>query len=324
MPALGEKKKGRDLGYKSHDSFVFDACPSCGGTRWVQQSKTGRLCRHCGMLSDRKKELIPQIIYLYREEKESQSRIAKKIGLSQAKISYHLYRLGVEKRSIKEQARIDVQKGKWKDKRKYKVNDNFFERLNKNSAYVFGFCYADGTWKNRNSLTIGSINREHLEKIAFVMSTNAKAGFRSKENIYLLKVTSPKITRDLSNLSLNLEKVVKGRFFIPFLRGYFDGDGSIYLNRTNLVIGFCSKDIFPLELIRDKLSTLGIKGSLRSRNMGSRILHNLRYNGKYAEGLATLFYGDSKPFLCLDRKYSKWELYQVMKNQKSACQLPLL
>jgi len=50
MPELGEIKRGRDIGYKGRDSYIWTACVDCGKERWSQKRHsrpTVLICRSC-------------------------------------------------------------------------------------------------------------------------------------------------------------------------------------------------------------------------------------------------------------------------------------
>lgn len=53
MPAIGEIKYGRDIGYKSSMKFVWSACDTCGKQRWVMmvrgKAETSK-CNSCSKL----------------------------------------------------------------------------------------------------------------------------------------------------------------------------------------------------------------------------------------------------------------------------------
>ncbi len=51
MPQVGEIKNGREIGYKSDNGYIWQACADCGKERWVQLRRGQRLsskrCREC-------------------------------------------------------------------------------------------------------------------------------------------------------------------------------------------------------------------------------------------------------------------------------------
>lgn len=52
MPAVGETSHARKVGFKSHGTVIWCACPGCGAERWLFRNKTffpTRLCKHCSV-----------------------------------------------------------------------------------------------------------------------------------------------------------------------------------------------------------------------------------------------------------------------------------
>jgi hypothetical protein len=135
------------------------------------------------------------------------------------------------------------------NKRTYSTNDSFFENLNEKSAYWLGFLYADGyIMKTENCvrITLSSKDKVHLEK--FKKDTDSKSPVLFHMNRYSEKyplkekarvsITSKKMKEDLIKLGCTTEKTLTCTFptlredlISHFIRGYFDGDGCVYLVR---------------------------------------------------------------------------------------------
>lgn len=131
--------------------------------------------------------------------------------------------------------------------RKYFFNFNFFEKIdNELSAYWLGFMYADGCVLQQNKygeqefkIQINERDLELLEKFKEdIQSTYPIRYDRSKENPMVIQsLRSQKTVDDLKKLgcvekkSLILtfptEDQVPKEFIYHFIRGYFDGDGSV-------------------------------------------------------------------------------------------------
>jgi len=108
-------------------------------------------------------------------------------------------------------------------------------------AYVLGFWYADGNMKHQKSYRVGfsSIDLEHLQLIKKSLGSTSPIvryhlhGILRKS--YNLWVHSKKLFYDLGTLGgvRNKSKVLKfpsipEKFLKDFIRGYFDGDGSVH------------------------------------------------------------------------------------------------
>ena len=138
-------------------------------------------------------------------------------------------------------------------KRKYNCNDNFFSEDNELSFYVAGFIAADGCVQvNKGCSKVSAIDiklskndQEHLENINNVLGSNRP--IKNYENKWsgasLLRITSDKMCQDLSekfNIVPNKSKtyifpnLVKQHELVNhFMRGYFDGDGSFYIQKQS-------------------------------------------------------------------------------------------
>lgn len=130
---------------------------------------------------------------------------------------------------------------------KYITNENFFDIIDtEEKAYFLGLMYADGNNYVRGlhsyevSIKLQAQDKIILEKFRDLISPNSEvkiAPDNSAPNIYYrLKINSKKISKQLSNMgcvpnkSLILEfpQFIKDNLISHFMRGYSDGDGSIY------------------------------------------------------------------------------------------------
>lgn len=137
-------------------------------------------------------------------------------------------------------------------------DNTIFEKIdNEQKAYWLGFLEADGCVHSgegdyRIELGLAEQDYHHLEKYRDFIGKNNKISHRYGTNSYRFNFRDKKIHGDLIKLgctpkkSLTLqfptEEQVPDEWLIPFLRGYFDGDGSFwYENRFGLNI-LSSKD----------------------------------------------------------------------------------
>ena len=129
-------------------------------------------------------------------------------------------------------------------KRKFELNEDFFDQIdNANKAYVLGFWYADGCI-NSNTFDIVQ-KKEDAYLLLKIKNYMAYAGplrevkNKNCDNIYCrLTIGSKKIVNDLKKLGATQRKSIvakypqiKDEYFIHFVRGYFDGDGSIFYEK---------------------------------------------------------------------------------------------
>lgn len=149
-----------------------------------------------------------------------------------------------------------IQPRSHRDSRKtYDYDESYFSTIDTpDKAYWLGFVYADGfITKHANGSPVFGITLaedEPLEKIKKAMKSNKRIGVYKKTNGYSDKSIEYKLAFCSNQLVSDLEKwgCVENKTFklkfpdflnedlIPhFIRGYFDGDGSVYLHaqKTN-------------------------------------------------------------------------------------------
>lgn len=122
---------------------------------------------------------------------------------------------------------------------KYFYNEDYFDIWSHDMAYIIGFISADGhIRKNTADLEIG-LNPIDIDILKFIInkvSINGEIRYRDKECVRII-VRSQKIIDSLAkyNITNNKTHNLKIDFNIPdefwgdYLRGFFDGDGSVYL-----------------------------------------------------------------------------------------------
>lgn len=134
-------------------------------------------------------------------------------------------------------------------KRQCTLNEDYFQELDsKDKAYFLGFIYADGFITKRSQgqnilgLTLAEI--EPIDKFKKYIQTDKKVGYYKKTNgysdksyEYKLALISDKLVSDIEKLGVIERKTLTLTFpeiredlISHFIRGYFDGDGSVFLH----------------------------------------------------------------------------------------------
>jgi len=171
---------------------------------------------------------------------------------------------------------------------KYYYNEKFFEIINsEEKAYWLGFLYADGyiqEIRRRNKikamqLSIGLAKKDesHLYKFLHSIDSNVlvsdkKVKIKNKEYLSsIIKVSNTKMCRDLIKLgcaprkSLTLkfptQNQVPFEYINHFIRGYFDGDGSISYSNKQIVLNFVSGSSKFLLEISSIFNSIGCKNA---------------------------------------------------------------
>jgi intein-encoded DNA endonuclease-like protein len=251
----------------------------------------------------------------------TQPKIAKIVGLSQAQISRIL---------SKNKIKIRPNRGNLK----YQINDKYFDKINSiEKAYFLGLLYADGTNKQCKAFSITLIEKDKhiLDKFAkalykdkyHIRTTKSKS--ISQNNFCCLYVSNKKLSKQLNNLGCVPNKSVKGLFFpkenilpkrfIPyFIRGYFDGDGSVFVKKRDDKLGVsfvgCEKFIDSLRkyLITNNIRTGNICGT------SSAITKEIKIDSKDSIFNFYNFIYKNSNDLFLIRKKDKFDAYYKRRN----------
>lgn len=218
----------------------------------------------------------------------------------------------------------------------YHCNDDYFSSIDsEDGAYFLGLLYADGCVHDSQPRFLISLQEEDKyilelfkEKINYTGYLYLKP-YEIYKNQYSLEITSKKIKEDLINLgcipkkSLILqfpnEMQVNKEFLHHFIRGYFDGDGSVgitdrlikgkkykeqfiqFIGSNNFIDGLCEQLNF--------LNTFNIISTNNGNNKQISIKSKLDFI-KFYEFL----YKDATIYL--ERKHNKFkEILQYLENK---------
>lgn len=241
----------------------------------------------------------------------SYKEMAEKLGRTKAAVDLKVNRLGLKKS-------------------KYVYNEKFFETIDtEEKAYWLGFMYADGyvcASKYRGnissyevSIELSSVDKNHL--IKFVKSINGNIGVTefvkyagtppAYHNMCSVRIYSKKMFNDLNNVGVVQNKtfIIKFPTFLEenlkrhFIRGYFDGNGSVYENKQ----ARCARCNFTtaskefIEYISKYLIESGIKCYITHYHNIYQCIISGMYN---VDVFRNFLYKDSTVFL--DRKFERF------------------
>jgi len=171
--------------------------------------------------------------------------------------------------------------------KRYNIDDNYFKCIDsKDKAYFLGLIYADGSMhykKAEMKLPLQESDKHILDTFSKYIKSNKPLRFKKAKqdrwaNMYSFIIENRKICADLNNLNvlpkkedfLNLpnEDIVPKKYLSHFVRGFFDGDGSVYILKKDNYPGFAfagtKEMIYALnELLFDTLQ-------LKKRNVYKR------------------------------------------------------
>lgn len=211
-------------------------------------------------------------------------------------------------------------------RRKFNVNDDYFENIDTpEKAYWLGFLYADG-WlvsnEDKIGITLCKEDKCHLESFKKAIDSESPiktykqgSGYANGEDYIRILITSKKMKKDLIRHGVLAQKTNILKFpsldknlYNHFIRGYFDGDGSLTYGGT-LVNGkrvFNIKFVGTKELLESIQNILGLNLKLGQRHP-ERDINNYDFtiNGNVqVKRIMDYLYNNST--IHLERKYKKY------------------
>lgn len=184
-------------------------------------------------------EEVKQIISNYTQEHMSMANVGKQFAVSKTVI-----------RRVLTENNIPI-KG---TNHKYYADYNKFQVIDSaEKAYWLGFLAADGCVYDRGQnasviINIHQQDKEHIEKFATFIETNARivehiqtGGYSNNTPMVKISLNSIKLVQDLvdkgvcprKSLVLKPPKIDE-KFWLPYILGYFDGDGSIFATQQGI------------------------------------------------------------------------------------------
>lgn len=204
------------------------------------------------------------------------------------------------------------------------TNHSLFKNIDsEEKAYWLGFLFADGnvhSTTNQISIGLKISDYNHLEKFKKFIGANNKISINKKTKSCRYQFFSKEMKKDLINLGCIPKKSLVLKFpdeyVIPFIRGYFDGDGCLSYNRKSKSKD-CDLVIPRISILGTTDILLGIKdnfnfnsGSIRKANpKGSDLCKEMGYYGINAVDFLKIIYNNSNIYL--ERKYLRYKLFEI-------------
>lgn len=220
---------------------------------------------------------------------------------------------------------------------KYKVNEKFFSKITNESAYILGYLYADGSLEDATYLRGKYIRVSSIDKeLILIVKNSLKSEHRivtlpatmTRQARYFLRIGNHVLYNELFKIGLRPNKSLSMIFpalskqkLKHFIRGYFDGDGSVLIEYKNshprrLRTVFTSGSKPFLEQLDYILQTeLRI---MKPHLYESRRSYQLAYSTKDSLKLYKYMYFNSSG-LYLKRKYDVFQLF--LKTRKMSGKL---
>ena len=204
------------------------------------------------------------------------------------------------------------------NKQNFPRDENFFQDINTaEKAYWLGFLYADGcVHTNTNTISISLKDIEHLEKFRSAIKAKNKIvsssdnRFQKPTTTHQFAIKDKKMKQDLirhgcvpqKTLKINKIPNIPRDYVSHFIRGYFDGDGSLhFLNGTkNFRISFLGNKEFLIDVQKELQTNVSI-----SHGTGKAMYFQIA-GRKQVPKILDYIYKDSTEETRLDRKYKKY------------------
>lgn len=261
-------------------------------------------------------KVIDKIIYDYTVNRYGLIKTGKQNGVGERIVRRVLLENKIHIRSQSEAAIIaNIQR------RQFNLNDNYFSSENERMAYLLGFLASDGTVDKKNNrikISLSSVDKDFLIAIkkelgyeGDILDYQTSNGFGVSE----LTFTSQQIKKDLAkyNIVPNKtftytfpEKLTK-KYWIDFIRGYFDGDGSVSTTGPHAIRWqICAANKQVLEKIIDFFyEEYGIEKVSILVQMREHPLYYFQYSTTATKKIFSILYKENS--LKLPRKYFKFK-----------------
>ena len=210
---------------------------------------------------------------------------------------------------------------------KLPIRSDIFDNIDSDQkAYWLGFLWADGHLKpdsNVIRLELGEKDYAHLQSFAlFIGLPLENIRYRADRNTRWLTFSDKKLADTLRRYEFkteNFDLYIPKEYILSFIRGFFDGDGSVYSQgKTSFCTSFIGlKPI--LEKIRMHLP--GVYKKLRSVSSSTQMYRLETYGIKSSIEICKCLYETSCSTIHLLRKYNKCQYYLKLHEGTSTTKL---
>lgn len=220
---------------------------------------------------------------------------------------------------------------------RYKIL-NFLEKSNNDKdAYILGLFFSDGSITKENNFRISLKNSDEylLNDIKNYMAPSTKLHNDKKNKVLIIcsmnlinnlkqiGATTRKTYDDFSLYEIAKKSNMNEIFYRDFIRGYFDGDGTIFYDKNYLRVNICSISKQILVDIQEILKKNGIISSINEEirkgksfklpqgNMSSNCKNMYRLFIRQKKSLLLLYnyLYDNNPSFYLKRKHEVFNKY---------------
>lgn len=259
-----------------------------------------------------------KLVDLYIKEDKSLDDIGNIYGVSRVAVYKKLKKYGIQQRS-KSEARLEAQKQGKLPQQFFDINEDFFSTWSSRMAYVLGLLITDGCISRSGTVSLCINDKELLEKVKEAMESAHKIEpSKHQKNLYTFHFARENMVKDLEKLCVVPKKSLVVKFpevpqayLSDFIRGVFDGDGSVFFDkrrpesplRSSFVSG--SKDF--IEGLEASLGFLGMpKRTIYKQKTENGWSYMFIYDHKDSIQLFKILYKNTQHGLFLKRKYNRF------------------
>ena len=287
---------------------------------------------------------VRSVMRKYNITKKPINRVLDKYGVDHSRANFNgfeynfpdgIYSEEIEKEILELNSSIGLDNDL---KRKYNVNHYYFDNpYTEDKLYTLGFLYADGyvdkdcrislSLEERDGYILERINNNlsNEKPVEYIDYSNKHDFGYTYENQHNLTINSKKINTVLQNLGvynkksliLDFPKWLKPEWYPHFIRGVYDGDGSVYLNnyrgKRAVTVTITSTEQFCKALVDICAKYIGIKAHIYDASCHNGITKVFTLCGRnVTRKFLDWIYQDANIYL--QRKYDRYIDYFDINN----------
>lgn len=231
---------------------------------------------------------------LYYVQNKSLQDIANEYNCTRPMVKMLMDKYFLKRRRRSEARVLAIKKGKFENLDHYIIDENFFSNWSLGMAWVLGLLFTDGNVQSITKtgtglrVSICSIDLELLEKVRNLINSSKPISKRvqsydKSKYIYFFEFFRERMREDLYKLGLIQRKSLTMKFpNVPekymrhFIRGCWDGDGTVYISNGKLNASYVSGsrdfierlvlELYKVGIFRKRLHSINIDEITRMRS----------------------------------------------------------
>ena len=246
----------------------------------------------------------------------------QKLSLQKIGVLYGKPREYIHRRMKKYGFKTRTQPEAWKHRGTndvYEINEDFFHNWSKEMAYILGLILTDGNIDADNGQVSLTMKEGYLLKnVKTILNSEHPVKYYKENEIYCFSFCRKKMRDRLFKLGISSNKSLKvkfpdvpDKFLSHFIRGVFDGDGSVFFEprsrKSPLRVNFTSGSkefITTLECNLHSLAGLSKRTIYELHRINTS--YYIRYPHKDCLKFFDYIYAEADESLWLERKHQKF------------------